>query len=283
MFGYINVNKNDLSEEDQKIYKAFYCGVCRALRDLGGSRLTVFLNYDVVFLCLVLSGLYEPDENPFEFTCKIHPAKKRTAYRNEFFEYAAKVDILLSYQNLMDDVRDEGDKTKKAFADSIKKYYDNISLEFPRQAKAISDCIENTNKAEEMKEKNIDIVSGFSGDMLAAIFSYRDDEWKEELSTLGFYLGKFIYILDSFVDLDKDIKKQNYNPLSFLDAKDLDEYETIVKQSLTMNISETAKAFERLPIIKYSSIIRNILYSGIWNYYDVFHAKHIKEYAKKGS
>lgn len=43
-----------------------------------------------------------------------------------------------------------------------------------------------------------------------------------------------------------------------------------------MNISEAAKAFERLPILKYSSIIRNILYSGVWNYYDVYHAKHMK-------
>lgn len=276
MFGYINVNKNDMSEEDTSTYKAFYCGVCRALKEIGGSRAAMCLNYDVVFLALVLSGLYEPDENPFEFTCKLHPAKKRTAYKNGILDYAAKMDILLSYQNLMDDVEDEGDRTKKAFADSIKKYYDDISNEYPMQTKAIEGCIEKTNAAEKSNGKNLDILAGYTGDMLSNIFIYKDDEWKDELSQLGYYLGKYVYILDCYVDLEKDIKKKNFNPLQFTDIRDASQYESYIKQTLTMNISEAAKAFERLPVIKYSSIIRNVLYSGVWNYYDVYYAKHIK-------
>lgn len=276
MFGYINVNKNDLSEEDAFIYKSFYCGVCRALKDIGGSRTTVCLNYDVVFLALVLSGLYEPQENSFEFTCKLHPGKKRTAFKNDILDYAAKIDILLSYQSLMDDYHDEGDKTKKVFADSLKKYYDDIAVKLNEQVKAIENCIRLTSEAEKNNEKNLDVVAGYTGDMLSVIFAYGDDLWKDDLSTLGYYLGKYIYILDSFVDLEKDLKKKNYNPLINIETKEPSEYESYVRQALTMNISEAAKAFERLPILKYSSIIRNILYSGVWNYYDVYHAKHMK-------
>lgn len=44
--------------------------------------------------------------------------------------------------------------------------------------------------------------------MLSVIFAYGDDLWKDDLSTLGYYLGKYIYILDSFVDLEKDLKKE---------------------------------------------------------------------------
>lgn len=276
MFGYINVNKNDLSEEDTSIYKSFYCGVCRALKDIGGSRTTVCLNYDVVFLALVLSGLYEPQENSFEFTCKLHPGKKRTAFKNDILDYAAKIDILLSYQSLMDDYHDEGDKTKKVFADSLKKYYDVIAPDLPAQTKAIEDCIRFTSEAEARHEKNLDVVAGYTGDMLAKVFAVRDDEWKDDLSVLGFHLGKYIYILDSYVDFEKDIKKKNYNPLVFFDPRNMEGFESYIKQALTMNISEAAKAFERLPVIKYSSIIRNVLYSGVWNYYDVYHAKHLK-------
>ena len=31
MFGYINVNRKELSKEDEEIYQAYYCGLCRQL------------------------------------------------------------------------------------------------------------------------------------------------------------------------------------------------------------------------------------------------------------
>lgn len=276
LFGYINVNKNDMSYEDISTYKSFYCGVCRALKGIGGNKTTMYLNYDVVFLGLVLSGLYEPEENSFEFTCPVHPAKKRTAFKNDILDYSAKMDIILSYQSLMDDFHDENDRTKKAFADSIKKYYDEIALEFPRQVKAIELFMEKTLRAEENNETNLDILSGYTGEMLSSVFLYKEDEWRDDLSDLGFYLGKYIYILDCYVDFEKDIKKKNFNPLIFISAADEDYFETFVKQNLTSNISECAKAFERLPILKYASIIRNILYSGIWSHYEIAKKRHMK-------
>ena len=32
MFGYININKSQLSEEERKAYQAYYCGLCRKLK-----------------------------------------------------------------------------------------------------------------------------------------------------------------------------------------------------------------------------------------------------------
>ena len=29
---------------------------------------------------------------------------------------------------------------------------------------------------------------------------------------MGFYLGKFIYLIDAFEDVEEDLKKQTYNP-----------------------------------------------------------------------
>ena len=44
--------------------------------------------------------------------------------------------------------------------------------------------------------------------LFAAITAWRDDEWHETLSKLGFFLGKYIYILDAYDDLEKDVKKR---------------------------------------------------------------------------
>lgn len=38
MFGYIKVNKKELSIEDQKIYRSYYFGMCRQLKKLSGIK-----------------------------------------------------------------------------------------------------------------------------------------------------------------------------------------------------------------------------------------------------
>ena len=49
-------------------------------------------------------------------------------------------------------------------------------------------------------------MAGLTGDMLGEIFAWKCDEWYDELKTLGFFLGKFIYIMDAYEDIDRDIK-----------------------------------------------------------------------------
>lgn len=77
MFGYINVNGAQLSEENKKIYQSYYCGLCRKLKEFCGKKGQALLNYDMTFLVVLLTGLYEPDTQTDEFTCMMHPMKKR--------------------------------------------------------------------------------------------------------------------------------------------------------------------------------------------------------------
>ena len=44
---------------------------------------------------------------------------------------------------------------------------------------------------------------------------------------MGFYMGKFIYLMDAYEDYDRDKKKNCYNPLTFVQeeqAQDLDTW-----------------------------------------------------------
>ena len=56
MFGYINVNSKELSDEDKKIYQSYYCGLCQRLRAGCGKKGQMLLNYDMTFLALLLSS-----------------------------------------------------------------------------------------------------------------------------------------------------------------------------------------------------------------------------------
>ena len=109
--------------------------------------------------------------------------------------------------------------------------------------------------------------------MLGELFVWKTDEWQDELRTLGFYLGKFIYLMDAYEDLAKDIKKNNYNPLLHLKMEKEKDYEIICKLMMTSMMGECARAFERLPILLHADILRNILYSGVWSRYELIQLK----------
>ncbi len=207
MFGYITVNKKQLSDEQIKTYQEYYCGLCRKLKQDYGKRGQLVLNYDMTFLIVLLSGLYEPDDEKKEqFICAAHPAQKHSSRISGITDYAAAMNILLAYYNLVDDWKDDKSFFKKTIAGLLKKDYQKIRKLYPRQVKAADEYIKNLEKLEKNKETNIDIVAGLTGDMLGEIFAWKCDEWYDELKTLGFFLGKFIYIMDAYEDIDRDIK-----------------------------------------------------------------------------
>lgn len=269
MFGYVNINRNGLSQADLTSYRGYYCGLCNELKGIGGKKAQILLNYDITFLVILLSGLYEPEEEESMFTCPVHPAKKRLSKADSFTEYGAWMDILLSYHSLMDDWFDEKKLQRKQYADSIRPLYEQAKNLYPRQEEAVRTLMEKTRAAEEAKEENVDAVSSLSGDMLAELFVFSPDVWENDLRNVGYYLGRYVYLLDAFCDLPKDKKKKNYNPLLLQKFSSATELTDFTRQKLTSYISQAARSFERMPILHNAEIIRNILYSGVWTRFDI--------------
>jgi hypothetical protein len=276
MFGYINVNAKELSKEDKENYESYYCGLCKELNRNCGARGQLLLNYDITFLVVLLTGLYEPEEDKKKFVCGLHPLQKRTRSANAITEYAADMNVMLAYFNLVDDWRDEHKISKKALASFLRQDYERLSEKYPRQSEAIEDYIAKLTEYEEANETNIDLVAGLTGEVLGELFAWRQDEWYDELKTLGFYLGKFIYLMDAYEDLGKDEKRGAYNPLRNLKKEHSDDFEVIVKLMMTSMMSECAKSFERLPIVTHADLLRNIIYSGVWSKYEYLQLKRKK-------
>lgn len=282
MFGYININRKQLKEEDAKAYQAYYCGLCQKLKSNCGTKGQMLLNYDMTFLIVLLTGLYELEHEATEFTCPLHPTRKRTAWINEATEYAADMNVILAYHNMEDDWRDDRAYTKKAFARVLLKDYEKIRMKYPRQVQAVEKYMHSLAKAEAEGEENIDAIAGLTGEMTSEIFDWKEDEWSEELRCLSFYLGKFVYLMDAYEDLEKDKKKQEYNPFIKMSCEQTEDFETFVKLLLRSMIAESAKSFERLPILMHADILRNVLYSGVWSKYEYLQLKKKKQLEKKG-
>ncbi len=273
MFGYIHSNQKELSEEDKKTYQAYYCGLCRKLKGSCGLKGQMILNYDMTFLVLLLTGLYELEDRAIEFICALHPTRKRSAWLNEATDYAADMNLLLAYHNLLDDWRDDRAYARLAFARMLEKDYARIVGKYPRQALSIEGFMEKTREAEQRQESNLDLAAGLTGEMLAEVFCWREDEWAEEMRTLGFYLGKFIYLMDAYEDYEADMKKGAYNPLTLMRREQREDLDSWCGLLLTSMMAECAKSFERLPILLHADILRNVLYSGVWTRYEYLRLK----------
>ena len=68
MFGYLTINKNDLKVKEYEEYQSYYCGLCKVLKERYGHIGQMTLTYDMTFLVILLTGLYEkePIENIWE-------------------------------------------------------------------------------------------------------------------------------------------------------------------------------------------------------------------------
>ncbi|MFR3389818.1 MAG: DUF5685 family protein [[Clostridium] scindens] len=65
-------------------------------------------------------------------------------------------------------------------------------------------------------------MAGLFGNIMAEIFAWQPDEWEASLRKIGFFLGKFIYLMDAYEDVEKDIASGSYNPLKEAFANDSD-------------------------------------------------------------
>lgn len=271
MFGYIIVNKQELKFKEFDVYRSYYCGLCQVLKEKYGMPGQMTLTYDLTFLILLLTDLYQ-DEPELSFCrCLAHPFEKHPARVSPFTAYAADMNLLLSYYQCLDDWSDDKKVSKKAASLLLRRHFARISKAYPEKAAVIEKSLVQLHTFEENKTGDVDSAAGCTGRIMAEIFAIRNDEWTEELRHMGFYMGKFIYLMDAYEDLEEDAKSGGYNPL--LPLREEDGFEQQCRQILTMMLAEACKSFERLPLADHVSILRNILYSGIWCRYELTNQK----------
>ena len=107
-------------------------------------------------------------------------------------------------------------------------------------------------------------MAGLTGRFLGEMFARRDDIWQEDLRSLGFYLGKFVYLMDAFEDMGRDRKHGNYNIFLGMQREHPEAFDKTAEMILVDMMSHCSRVFEKLPILRGAEILRNILYSGVW-------------------
>ncbi|MDR0949099.1 MAG: DUF5685 family protein, partial [Lachnospiraceae bacterium] len=242
MFGYVVANQAMLAKEETAVYASFYCGLCHELGKQYGWIGRMTLNYDLTFLLLLLTALYEPQEFQKTIRCAAHPFKRKTIRTNEITTYIAQMNMILSYEKCADDWMDDrsitaylrknmigakiavdksdthdtgsaahaaGRKNEDSASREPSETNENFMLReherINKKTEHIRSCLLEIHQIERERKPDLDAASGVFGQLLAEIVCYRQDVWREALSGLGFHLGKFIYLVDAYEDLESDI------------------------------------------------------------------------------
>ncbi|MBR1813773.1 MAG: hypothetical protein IJ773_08120 [Lachnospiraceae bacterium] len=280
MFGYITINQAELKFREYDWYHSFYCGLCRQLKKEYGLQGQMTLTYDMTFLVILLTGLYEPETPVRTARCALHPVRSHEERTNEFTAYTAAMNVLLAYYQCLDDWKDDKNVPKYLMSAALKNAFLRVSKEYPQKAETIRVCLEEISKCEQERDPDVDRASGYFGRLTAEIFAFKEDRWEKDLRGMGFFLGKFIYLMDAYEDLEKDEKSGSYNPFLLRLNKAWTEgpvdrafFDKDCEETLNMMMAECCRAFERLPVVTGAPVIRNILYSGIWSRFEMVKIK----------
>ncbi|MDO5445685.1 MAG: DUF5685 family protein [Eubacteriales bacterium] len=266
MFGYLSASPRLLTEEELSRYKAAYCGLCRALKERYGQLSRLTLNYDMTFLVLLLNSLYEPEEISGNNACIAHPVEKRSWWKSEYTDYAADMNIALSYLKCRDDWKDDRKLLSLSEAKLLEKAYCAVKEKYPRQCQAMESSIRSLSEIEKENVEDPDAASSTFGALLGEVFIYRDDIWHDMLYNTGCGLGRFIYLLDAVIDLERDAASGAYNPFKMYCGKP--DNEQRFRDILKIFLGDAVSSFNMLPLVQDVSILNNILCIGLWSQFE---------------
>lgn len=274
MFGYVQVRKPELKIKDYEIYQGFYCGLCYVLRKKYGFLGQMTLTYDMTFLVVLFSSVYQVPTERRRMRCMAHPGRKHLRLYNEFTEYAAHMNMVLTYYHWKDDREDEA--SKKAWL-GMKLYRGKKNRAaglFGRQEACMVSALQQLSELERRGERNIFLLADCFGELMRGLFSYKEDVFSDYFAELGYHLGRFIYLMDALDDLEEDEKKGCFNPLFYhREHRDPRDFMGWIADILLDEMAAAGAAYQKLPCVEYADILGNILYAGVWNKFDAWTQK----------
>ena len=270
MFGYIRPLKDEMKMKDYEIYKSVYCGLCRHLgRDYGLlARLT--LSYDCTVLAMLAMSLKNDGCTITRRCCCCNPLKKCLMCDTDekgSFEFAGAVSVMMAYYKLTDTMID-GSFLKKCAAAVLKlllyRNYRKAARQYPEIDRLTAEMMSRQQQAEK-QNANTDQSAAPSAELIAALCRMLTEDEGQQfvLGEFGYYVGRWIYLMDAADDLEKDVKENNFNPYKNVFKENSQGAAEFCNASLNMTAARIIQAYDLLELHLYKDILDNIVYEGL--------------------
>ena len=286
MFGYITPLKSELKVKEFEYFRSYYCGLCNEIKNKFGNIPRFCLNYDLTFIGFLLDGLFSNQIFIKQVRCIKHANKKILILTDtNALDYCANLSILLFDYKLKDNIEDDKSLKSKFFKLILSPSTKKSIVKLNSIANKISNNLILISNLEKTKSfSSLDEISHPFSEIMGCVlsnfpypFEYDNKTLRESLYYLGYFIGKWIYLIDALDDLQDDTNTNNFNPyLTLFNNKNLniesflssyiDEIDFYISNCI-INCSDILKT---IPFKKHFSIIDNVINLGMLNkYYEV--------------
>ena len=271
MFGYIRPLQGELKVRELERFKACYCGLCHALGRKYGVSARFILNYELVFLAMLLWGENEPPTIKRK-RCIASPCKKRRyCTQSEALDTCAGYSVILSWWKTRDTIVDEPYiKTlpHRLLALVLSGAYKKASREFADFDARVRREVADLREYELSGEKSLDgAADKFARILCAAAPAGKPEINSRPMLQLLYHLGRWVYIIDACDDYNDDAKAGRYNPVAELYPPDRgalpDDGAKRLETTLSHSNNLICSAFELLPENPWSRTVENMIYMGM--------------------
>lgn len=219
MFGYVRPYKSELLVRQYEQYKAVYCQLCRTLGKEYGWLAKLSLSYDCTLYALLALAVHGAKVKEFHGRCRVNPLKKCTFLPAEGEEYAkaAALQVLLTRYKLEDDRADEG--FFKALGSRLLLLYvrpkaKKAAGRYPLLEELARTVVADQAKAEAARA-GVDACAEPTAHLLRELFRELggcDESQALALGEFGYFLGRWVYLMDAADDLGEDLAQGKFNP-----------------------------------------------------------------------
>lgn len=269
MFGYVIPDKMNMYLKDFVLFRAYYCGLCKALGKTGCPHTRFCTNYDTTFLNALVHSLNNVEVETKSQACILNPFRKKPMVQaDEITIRIADVSVLLVYYNLSDDVID-GKRGRALPKFMISRRSMKARKNEPKIAELIKQSYNELRVLEKTNCKSVDEASEPFAALLADIAAELVVELDETSKRFCYNLGKLVYLFDALDDVEKDKKSKSFNPLNsaFGEAGSKAEFiaqnQTDIDFLLRMCYNQLVDDYNNMNITVSEGVLSNIVYLGL--------------------
>lgn len=277
MFGYVRPYKSELLVREYEQYKSIYCELCRRLGKSYGWLARLSLSYDCTFYAMLALSVSGAQVSLCQGRCAANPLKRCSYLRSpgEEYEKAAALSVLLTYHKLRDDRDDEGFWRSlgcRLLLPFVSRKAKRAAERYPFLAQAAQSALDSQSAAEQ-EQAGVDACAEPTAHLLSELFrELGGEDQQAALGEFGYFLGRWVYLMDAADDLARDLRAGAFNPflprLGLTGKKELSpeerkEADEACNAALNATLARMIPAMNLVEMQNFGPIVENVVRKGL--------------------
>ncbi len=269
MFGYLRPFKDELKVKDYQLYKSVYCGLCKSMKKEYGLLSTLMLSYDCTVLAMLCLSVNDEKYCVRKGRCTVNPLKKCSICKGEgwAFSFAGAVSVIMTRYKLNDTILDSGFLKKLAAFFLRLVFHGNYkrALKAYPEIDSLTAAMMESQAEAERNNAGIDRSADPTATLIKKLCGMISpgEAMRHQMEVFGYFVGRWIYLIDAADDVQKDMKHHNFNPFAAKYQGDIKATMGYCNEVLNMTASQMILSYELLELHSFKAILDNIVYDGL--------------------